>query len=209
MKNNFKTSMRNLANTFRSFSLDDEAGTVICYYPEGTEQPRIPMRFSYETMTGFEYSFAGLLMQYGKIEDGVKVVKAVRDRHNGENRNPWNEFECGSNYARSMASYALIPILSGFEFDMPHYHIGFNPYKTDSFNAIWSLECGWGKFEIKGNKIKLHIYDGSITLKSFGLKFCENVSSVKADGKPVDYKFENGKLTFKGITISKVLEIER
>ena len=46
--------------------------------------------------------------------EGVTVVKAVRDRHDGIRRNPWNEFECGSNYARSMASYALLNAFSGF-----------------------------------------------------------------------------------------------
>ena len=45
-------------------------------------------------------------------EEGFRVVKAVRDRFDGEKRNLWNEFECGSNNARSMASYALIPILA-------------------------------------------------------------------------------------------------
>ena len=29
----------------------------------------------------------------------VKVVKAIRDRHEGRKRNPFNEPECGHNYA--------------------------------------------------------------------------------------------------------------
>ena len=52
-------------------------------------------------------SFAGLLFAAGRIEDGLKVVKAVRDKYDGRKRNPWNEIECGSNYARSMASFAF------------------------------------------------------------------------------------------------------
>jgi hypothetical protein len=32
----------------------------------------------------------------------------VRDRHNGANRNPFNEPECSSYYARSMASWSLL-----------------------------------------------------------------------------------------------------
>ena len=88
--------------------------TVVCNYPDNTEKPAIPISYCEETMTGFEYSFAGLLLSRGLIEDGLKVVKAVRDRYDGKKRNPWNEIECGSNYVRSMASFALIPILSGF-----------------------------------------------------------------------------------------------
>lgn len=140
MQHNFKSSMRDFANSWRIFSLEDEAGSVICAYPDGTKKPEIPIPYCEETMTGFEYSFAGLLCSEGKTDDGFKVVKAIRDRFDGKKRNPWNEFECGSNYARSMASYALVPILSGFEFDMPHGHIGFNPYKKDNFKCIWSLD---------------------------------------------------------------------
>src|SRR5690606_27376078 len=42
------------------------------------------------------------------------VVKAVRDRHDGRKRNPWNEAEFGHHYARSMSSWSLLTALSGF-----------------------------------------------------------------------------------------------
>lgn len=108
MKNNFKPCMRDFANPWRVFSLNDEAGTVICDYPEGVGKPKIPIPYCEETMTGFEYSFAGLLCARNMTAEGVKVTKAIRDRFDGKKRNPWNEFECGSNYARSMASFGLI-----------------------------------------------------------------------------------------------------
>jgi len=207
MNNNFKESMRNLVNPWRVFSVNDEAGTIICDYPAGVEKPKIPLCYNPETMTGFEYSFAGLLCSQGRIDDGVKVVKAIRDRFDGEKRNPWNEFECGSNYARSMASYALIPILSGFEFDMPHHHIGFNPYKTNEFRCIWSLADAWGHFEIKGNMIKIEVYKGEICLKTLGMKFCDHISSLKIDGKTVDFEFKNGIICFEKTNIFNCVEI--
>lgn len=207
MKNNFKPTMRDFVNPWRIFSVNDEAGTVICDYPEGIEKPKIPIPYCEETMTGFEYSFAGLLCSQGKIDDGLKVVKAVRDRFDGEKRNPWNEFECGSNYARSMASYALIPILSGFEFDIPHHHIGFNPYKTDEFKCIWSLADAWGDFESNNNIVKLNVYEGKINLKSISLKFCRKITNVKIDGQDIDFEFENGIIYFKEIGVLKSIEI--
>lgn len=207
MKNNYKPTMREFVNPWRIFSVNDEAGTVICDYPHGTEKPKIPIPYCEETMTGFEYSFAGLLCSRGKIDDGLKVVKAVRDRFDGEKRNPWNEFECGSNYARSMASYALIPILSGFEFDMPHKHIGFNPYITDNFKCIWSLADAWGNVEIDNNTVKINVYEGEINLKSLSLKFCNKISCVKIDGKNIDFEFKNGIIYFKETSISNYVEI--
>jgi len=207
MKNNYKPTMREFVNPWRIFSVNDEAGTVICDYPHGTEKPKIPIPYCEETMTGFEYSFAGLLCSRGKIDDGLKVVKAVRDRFDGEKRNPWNEFECGSNYARSMASYALIPILSGFEFDMPHHHIGFNPYKANDFKCIWSLADAWGNFEVNNNTVKINVCEGKINLKSLSLKFCSKVSYVKIDGKDVDFEFKNGIIYFKETNILNYVEI--
>lgn len=206
MKNNFKPSMRYFTNPWRIYSVGDEAGTVICDYPEGAEKPKIPISYCEETMTGFEYSFAGLLCSQGKIDDGLTAVKAVRDRFNGEKRNPWNEFECGSNYARAMASYSLIPILSGFEFDLPHFHIGFKPYKKGDFKCIWSVEKGWGNFEICGNTAKINVVEGEITLETVGASFCDNVKNVKIDGKTVDFEFKNGKIYFEKTNIFDCVE---
>ena len=92
-------------------------------------------------MYGFEYQAAASMILYGKIEQGLELVKAIRDRHNGENRNPWNEMECGSNYARSMASYSLLLALNGFSFDMTQNSIGFAPrICRDEFSTLWALD---------------------------------------------------------------------
>lgn len=207
MKNNFKPRMGDFANLWRLYSLNDEAGTVICDYPENADKPKDPITYCEETMTGFEYSFAGLLCSSNMIEEGVRVVSAIRERFNGKKRNPWNEFECGSNYARSMASYSLIPILSGFEFDLPHKYIGFNPYSKEEFKSIWSIFGAWGEFLLNGDRAVLLITEGEITLSSFGLKFCQEVSDIKIDGKSVDFKFQNGIIYFDETKISQSMEI--
>ena len=124
-KHNFKPSMRNFYNPWRVFCINDEGGIVIADWPEGKIKPMIPVCYAQETMNGFEYSAAVLMIQNGMIEEGMAVVVALRDRYDGEKRNPWNEFECGSSYARSMASYALLNAFSGFEFDMRQGYIGF------------------------------------------------------------------------------------
>ena len=88
MKNNFKPTMRDFFNPWRIFSVNDEAGSVICDHPDGAKKPVIPCAYCEETMTGFEYSFAGLLCLQGMYEEGFRVVKAIRDRFEGKKRDP-------------------------------------------------------------------------------------------------------------------------
>lgn len=208
MKNNYKESMRGFANPWRIYSLNDESGSVICVYPEGCKKPTIPIPYTEETMTGFEYSFAGLLCSRGRIDDGTTVTKAVRNRFNGKSRNPYNEIECGSNYARSMASYAMIPILSGFVADLPHNRIAFNPYKTDEFNTIWSLDGAWGEFKIKDRTVYLKLCEGALDLSSFGASFCDGISDLKIDGKNTSFTFDNGIIAFDKTKVSDDLQFK-
>lgn len=199
MRYNFKENMRGFANPWRVFSLNDESGTVMCDYPDGTQKPAIPIPYCEETMTGFEYAFAGLLISYGMIDEGIKVVKAVRDRYDGKKRNPWNEVECGSNYARSMASFALMPIFSGFEFDLPRGHIGFAPkVNAENFKSLWSLETGWGTFQTGGNRITIHIHGGYLELSSIGVPAAQQIKKVIIDGKMIDFTASDDTIKFDG-----------
>lgn len=104
---NHREGFRDHYNNMRSYALDDEHGTIICDYPPGTRPPQ-PLSYWGECMTGFEYALAVLLLDCGHREEALKVAAAVRGRHSGHNRNPFNEPECGSYYARSMASWALL-----------------------------------------------------------------------------------------------------
>ena len=105
--NNFKTNFRDHYNNMRTFAYADEQGTLICSYPEGG-RPAVPFPYWGECMTGFEYQAAVLMLDYGLKAEALKVVEGVRGRHAGHNRNPFNEPECGSYYARAMASWALL-----------------------------------------------------------------------------------------------------
>jgi len=126
-KYNYKRSFRDFFNPCRLYSLNDEGGVVICDWPEGVYKPVVPAPYCEETMYGFEYQAAIHMIQEGMVEEGLEIVRVIRSRFDGDKRNPWNEFECGNNYARSMASYALLNALSGFSYDMVKGRIGFLP----------------------------------------------------------------------------------
>ncbi len=208
-KYNYKTTMRDHANPWRLFSINDEAGTLMCTYPEGSDKPKIPITYCEETMHGFEYAFAGLLISEGFIDEGLNVVKAVREKYRGHNRNPYNELECGSNYARSMASFALMPIFSGFKFDLPNGMIGFDPIiKRDDFRCLWSLGTGWGQVRISKECTEIALVDGSLTLKEIKLPYLKSVSEVSVDGNPVGFCFKDGVIILEGCTAKKLITVK-
>lgn len=186
-KNNFKESVRELENMWRAFAINDDAGSVICDYPNGVYKPIIPICYCEECMTGMEYAFAGLLISEGFIDEGIKVVTALRNRFDGKRRNPFNEFECGSNYSRSMSSFALLPIFSGFEFDLPNKHIGFSPILSGNFSSFFSVGSGWGKFKRDKNGYCIDLYGGFLELSCVKLGGANDVKAVYIDGKKVEF----------------------
>jgi len=204
--NNYKPSMRSVVNMWRNFSLNDEAGTIICSYPEGAKVPAIPIPYSEETMTGFEYALAGLMISHGFITEGENMVKAIRDRYDGKKRNPWNEIECGSNYARSMASYALMPIYSGFTFDMTEMHIGFAPVQN-SGKYIFSACESWGSVEFSEGGCDISVLGNALTLNSITIPGAEAVTKVTVDGSNVDFKVINGCIVLGEVEIRKELKL--
>lgn len=53
------------------------------------------MPYAQETQNGYEYAAAIQMIQIGMVEEGMAAIQAIRDRYDGEKRNPWNEIECG------------------------------------------------------------------------------------------------------------------
>jgi len=187
-KYNYK-KMRDFFNPCRVYSLNDEKGVIICSFPKGS--PYFPITYAEETMPGFEYQVASHMIQESLIKEGLSITKSIRNRFDGKKRNPWNEFECGSNYTRSMASYALLHSLAGFEFNTVKKHIGFNPkINKEEFNCFWCLDKGWGIFNIEDKKIELNVKYGEITIKSFSINTLKHsrIKNILIDKKNVEFE---------------------
>ena len=137
--------------------------------------------------------------QEGMLEEGLEIVRAVSDRFDGEKRNPWNEFECGSNYVRSMASYALLLAISGFEYDMTEGYVGFKPrVDARSFRSFWCLHSGWGSVSRENGQVRLTVLHGVLNLRRFHCDLPEGsgVSGVQVRGTPVPYEAKAGTVYF-------------
>jgi non-lysosomal glucosylceramidase len=149
-KYNFRTNFQDHVNAQRTYVLNDESGLLLCSWPDGGE-PKFPFVYSDEVWTGIEYQVAAHLIYEGYTEEGLNIVTAVRDRHDGLRRNPWNEVECGHHYARSMSSWALLLAMSGVQADMVNNELHFNPImdastSEDNFQTFWSTGTAWGTF---------------------------------------------------------------
>jgi len=145
-RHNFRRPLGNHANLHRAFTFADESGVLVCTWPRGG-RPRVPLVYSNETWTGIEYQVATHLIYEGRVREGLDIVAAVRERHDGYRRNPWDEVECGRHYARSMASWGLIPALTGFGCDVDRKILRFDPtlYRHD-FRVIFACGAGWGMY---------------------------------------------------------------
>ena len=149
-KYNFRTNFQDHVNAQRTYVLNDESGLLLCSWPDGGE-PKFPFVYSDEVWTGIEYQVAAHLIYEGYTQEGLNIVTAVRDRHDGIRRNPWNEVECGHHYARSMSSWALLLAMSGVQTNMSQNAVHFKPIvdKTttdNTFQTFWSTGTAWGTF---------------------------------------------------------------
>lgn len=196
MRYNFRETMREHYNPCRLYCLNDESGLVICSWPEGEERPAIPAPYSQETMHGFEYAAADLMIKRGMVEDGLKVVKGIRDRYDGRRRNPWNEFECGSNYARSMASYALLLSYSGFSFDGRSGYMGFKPIVGGDFCFPWSFQSAWGQVKQEGSRLAIVVMGGTLSLVSLGVPKDLDIRSLTLNGNPLGFEKNSDCIVF-------------
>jgi non-lysosomal glucosylceramidase len=149
--NNFRENFSDHVNAQRTYVLNDEAGLVMCTWKAGATKPRFPFVYSDEAWTGIEYHVAAHLLYEGWHSEGLRVVEAARQRHDGIRRNPWDEVECGHHYARTMSSWMLLLVATGFDADASKKQMSFAPLMDistapDKFSSFWSNGIAWGTF---------------------------------------------------------------
>ena len=141
---NFRQDLYGHWNNMRTFALNDESGLLICTWPHGS-RPKVPFPYFAEVMTGLEYQAAALMIYEDLLEEGLTIVEAIRQRFDGERRNPWNEQECGHHYVRAMASWALLLAISGFHYSAVDANLALAPHwRPDNLRCPWFLPTGWG-----------------------------------------------------------------
>lgn len=195
---NWFPSLENQVAFGRIFALNNEAGLVVATWPRG-ERPRQYLGYADAVWTGVEYQVASHMIYEGLIKEGLSMVRGLRNRHDGERRNPWDEMESGHCYVRAMSSYALLLALSGFSYSAPRRRIGFSPrlFEND-FAAFFCVASGWGMYHQNLTKqaanFRIEVKYGSLQVAEFiAPKKMRTVSKVKVDlsGKDIPASLDN------------------
>ncbi len=129
-------------NFYRTYALNDDAGLVLASYEEA-KRPRVPVPYFTEVFSGAEYTAAACMVLQGLWDEGLQVVKNVRARHAGWNRNPFDEAECGHHYARSMASWGVVLAITGFWYRAREAELSVR-IRGDRSRWPWSNGYAWG-----------------------------------------------------------------
>jgi uncharacterized protein (DUF608 family) len=167
---NFRKDLSDHSNSQRpGYAWGHEAGLLVCSWPRG-KKPTLPFIYSDEVWTGVEYQVASHLIEEGLVKEGLEIVKALRDRYDGRARNPFNEYECGSYYARAMASYALLNSLSGFRYSAVDQTLSVAPkLKKLPFTCFFSSASGFGTFTLTKDSLNIELCEGSLSLRKIHL----------------------------------------
>ncbi len=196
-EHNFIRDFSTMDNVQRVYAVNDESGVVICSWPEG-DRPRIPFVYADEVWTGIEYGAAVNMIHAGLVKEGMDVVGAVRERYRGYNRNPWGEVESGMYYARSLASWGLLPALSGFRYDGSLRRMTFDPViSQEDFRTFWICGSGWGTYSQGRGEAVILLIHGDLVLSELALPFDEIVN-ITLDEDPVSFRLENDRIIFPG-----------
>ena len=163
-KYNLKHDLTDHSNPQRpGYAMGKEGGLLLCSWPNGGK-PNLPFVYSDEVWTGIEYQVAAHLIFEGEVEKGLDIVRTCRSRYSGLTRNPFNEYECGSWYARALASYSLLQALTGARYDAVTKTLYIDS-KIGDFRSFLSTASGYATVGLKKGKPFIEVKRGSIDIK--------------------------------------------
>jgi hypothetical protein len=99
-------------------------------------------------------------------------------------RNPFNEYECGSYYARAMASYALLSAISGFRYSAVSKTLWFGPkIASTKFTSFFSAATGFGTIQVSDTCLTVTMVEGELAVDN--LRLTQNGAETFVNAKAV------------------------
>jgi len=169
-KYNLRKDLSSHSNPQRpGYAVGHDGGLLLCTWPHGGK-PKLPFVYSDEVWTGIEYQVAAHLIFEGELDKGLDIVRTLRKRYDGTVRNPFNEYECGSWYARAMSSYSLLQALTGARYDAVSKTLVINSKIGSDFRSFISTATGYGTVGLKNGKPFIEVKRGDIPIKKIIVK---------------------------------------
>ncbi|MEZ4530896.1 MAG: GH116 family glycosyl hydrolase [Thermomicrobiales bacterium] len=177
----------------RAFANGDDVGLLIIAWPAGGRPDR-PTRYHDEVWTGIEYQVAAHCIYEGLVDEGLRLMEAVRARYDGAKRNPFNDIECGDHYARAMSGWTVLEALAGYRYDATALALAFDPVlSTSPARFPFVAGTGWGTASIDASGVcELHLMEGSLTLAQLGLPSGAGGKTASKNGSPLEASEHNG-----------------
>ncbi|HUJ42696.1 MAG TPA: GH116 family glycosyl hydrolase [Opitutaceae bacterium] len=164
-KHNFKADLSAHVNTQRpTYACGNEGGLILCSWPDG-DKLSLPFPYSDEVWTGIEYQVACGLIFEGLVDEGLTIVRTLRARYDGRDRNPFDEYECGHWYARALSSYALLQALSGARYDAVDKVLYLRPAIKGDFRSFLATATGYGTVGVRSGQPFADVAAGAIEIK--------------------------------------------
>lgn len=147
---------------YRDFLGHGDSGWRMVAFPGPI--PNNALHYHDEAMSGFEYSMAATMLQYGMLKEGLTMIRTIYDRYDGRLRgsdevttapnatvfgtgSPVGEDECGDFYARALSSWSALLAIQGFSYNGPDQSIGFQPvWQPEKHRSFFTAAEGWGLF---------------------------------------------------------------
>lgn len=146
-----------------TYALGSDGGLLLCSWPEGGK-PQLPFVYSNEVWSGIEYQVAAHPIAVGEVEKGLEIVRTYRNRYDGRVRNPFNEYECGSWYARALSSYSLLQALTGVRYDAVDRVLHIAPCIEGDFTTFLSTATGFGTVALVNAQPEVKVEYGRIDI---------------------------------------------
>jgi uncharacterized protein (DUF608 family) len=181
-KYNFRENLERHANCQRpGYAVGEEAGLLLCTWPK-SRALALPFPYADEVWTGIEYQVASHLILHGRVEEGLTIVCAARHRYDGQKRNPFNEYECGSYYARAMASYALLQSLTGFRYSAATRTLYLAPMTKagKKFQTFFAAATGFGVISVAKDHVLINMLEGELVVDQLVLAGKKMAAQVMA-----------------------------
>ena len=184
---NLREGFAGFKHGYRSFADGDDAGLLVCTWPYGG-RPTVPIRYADEVWSGVEYQVAGHLAYEGMTAESLRLVSAIRARHDGRRRNPYNEIENGDHYARAMAGWVLLEAMTGSGYNALSGQLRLGRAVSD-YPVL--AATGWGRVQARPEQIEVCCLGGTINVESVligadpGTECIAKVAAVSVGGTSI------------------------